>query len=235
MDILTPDDPWTAGFIAGPAIELKLLGDAAESGTIEGYAATFGGMDHGGDTIAHGAFKDSLEAHRSAGTSPAMLWHHLHAEPIGKWTAMGEDARGLRVRGTLNRQTVAGQKAHAHIKNGDATGLSIGFVAAPGGASRTPKGRTLTKVHLHEASVVTVPMDSRARITEVKSLASRSELEDMLLEGGLPKGAARKIAAAGWPALSSEPEPSPSTENPALSLVLKALDRNLVELKGLVR
>lgn len=232
MDLISPDEPWSAGLLTSPAVEIKLLDSAADEGTVEGYAATFNGVDHGADTIAPGAFAESLMAHRSAGSSPAMLWSHRQAEPIGRWTAMGEDSRGLRVRGVLNRETQAGRTAHAHLKAGDVTGLSIGFQIAPGGSAETRIGRTLTKLVLHEVSVVSVPMDPRARITGVKSLASRAELEDLLRESGLAKGAAKKIAAAGWSALSGEPTP---TQDPVWRDLMSALDANLTDLKGLIR
>lgn len=99
MDLLTDNDPWAGGLITGRPIELKLISDATESGLVEGYASTFGGLDHGQDTVHPGAFADSLQAHHAAGTAPAMLWAHRHSEPVGRWDAMGEDARGLRVRG----------------------------------------------------------------------------------------------------------------------------------------
>lgn len=233
MDLIPPDSGWSGGLLTGPAIELKLLDSAAGEGLVEGYAASFGGVDWGGDTIAPGAFTDTLKQHHAAGTAPAMLWMHRQAEPIGKWVAMGEDARGLRVRGQLNPGTEAGRKAHAHIKAGDVTGLSIGYDVAPGGSKATATGRTLTKLHLHETSVVTVPMDPRARITGVKSLGSRADLEDLLRETGLARAAAKKIAAGGWPALSGEAEPNP--EDPNMRALLLALDAQHLDLKGLNR
>ena len=233
MDIISPDAGWSGGLLTGPMIELKLLDTAVGEGVIEGYAASFGGVDFGGDTIVPGAFKDTIAHHHAAGTAPAMLWAHRQSEPIGKWIAMGEDARGLRVQGRLNTETEPGRKAHAHIKAGDVTGLSIGYDVAQGGAKQTATGRTLTKLHLHETSVVTVPMDPRARITGVKSLGSRADLEDLLRETGLARGAAKKIAAGGWPALSGEADPNP--EDPSMRALLMALDGHHLDLKGLNR
>lgn len=236
MDIIPPDAAWTAGFLTGPPVELKLLDAAADGGEIEGYGAIFGAADFGRDTIAPGAFTESLAAHSAGGTAPAMLWAHKQAEPIGRWLAMGEDARGLRVRGRLNRDTEAGAKAYAHIRAGDVTGLSIGYGVAPGGAKAVGSGRTLTRLELHEISAVTTPMHPAARITGVKSLASRAELEDLLRENGLARAAAKKLAAGGWPALSGQRDPTPDDGRAAASLAVltKILDRNTAELKGLI-
>lgn len=236
MDLISPDAEWTAGFLTGPPVELKLLDAAADGGEIEGYGAIFGAADFGRDTIKAGAFAHTLAEHQASGTAPAMLWAHRQAEPIGRWTAMGEDPRGLRVRGLLNRDTEAGSKAYSHIRAGDVTGLSIGFGVAPGGAKSVGSGRALTQLDLHEVSAVSTPMHPGARITGVKSLASRAELEDLLRENGLARGAAKKIAAAGWHALSGEPDPLPDDGRrvAAAAVLTKILDQNLAELKGIL-
>ena len=236
MDLISPDAEWTAGFLTGPPVELKLLDAAADGGEIEGYGAIFGAADFGRDTIAPGAFAATLAAHNASGTAPAMLWAHKQAEPIGRWTAMGEDPRGLRVRGKLNRETEAGAKSYAHIRAGDVTGLSIGFGVAPGGAKSTGSGRSLTRLDLHEVSAVTTPMHPGARITGVKSLGSRDELEALLRGTGLPREAAKKIAVAGWPALSRQPDPQADGPHRAAAAAAftKLLDRHITELKGLI-
>lgn len=238
MRILTDNDPWTGGLVTGAPVELKLVAEAGAAGEIEGYGATFHGVDHGEDTILPGAFAESIKAHASAGTAPAMLWVHQHASPIGKWVAMGEDARGLRVRGQLNLDTARGREAHAHIRGGDAGGLSIGYQIEPGGMKRTEAGRTISRVRLHEVSIVPVPMDPGARITGVKSLElkSVSDLRAVLRDAGLTRGAAEKIASAGWAALSGEPDTP--TPDPAAAELARALERSahdLSTLKGLFR
>ncbi len=231
MVLLTDDDEWTCGLRLGMPVEVKLLDDGLAAGTVEGYGAIFGTQDALGDTIQPGAFADSLRAHRTRGSSPAMLWAHKQAEPIGRWTGMGEDVRGLRVRGQLNLDTVAGRRAHAHLKAGDVDGMSIGFVVPRGGARVGAKGRSLSKVDLHEVSVVAIPAHHDSRVVQVKSLGSRGELEDLLRASGLARGAARKVARAGWPALSGEaPDDTPA---PFLGDLVKALDRNLLDLKSL--
>lgn len=81
------------------ALDLRAIG---EDGTIEGYGSVFGVQDSYGDVVAHGAFKASLAAHKAGGTMPAMLWQHDSAVPIGVWTDMSEDDKGLKIKGRLS-------------------------------------------------------------------------------------------------------------------------------------
>jgi HK97 family phage prohead protease len=228
VQILTESEPFLAGLV-GPTIELKLF-DTGTDGLIEGYGATFNSVDLGGDTVAPGAFADSLLQHASKGTTPPMLWHHRIGSPVGKWLAMGEDGRGLRVRGQMNLDTSGGRDAYNHAKAGDSTGLSIGYTVPPGGSTRTKTGRQLTKLNLHEISLTPLPMDEGARITQVKTVAtltSRDELEELLTKTGLPRRAARKIARGGWPALAQDDESAD-----ALMAVIRAARLDLSKLKG---
>ena len=72
---------------------------AEQSMVIEGYASLFGRVDRGGDMVMPGAFARCL-AQRGA-RSIRMLFQHDPGEPIGVWTDIAEDERGLRVRGRL--------------------------------------------------------------------------------------------------------------------------------------
>lgn len=183
--------------------QVKLAADPTKAGMIVGYGSVFNGEpDMQGDIIAPGAFSASLQQHKAEGTTPIMLWAHDTAEPIGKWVEIVEDNIGLAVRGQLNLDTQGGQDAHAHLKAGDINGLSVGFSVRPGGRTVDKDGTvTLTDLDLWEVSIVSFPANKRARVVEVKSMADVAKL---LREGGLPRGAAEKLAAGGWPALTEE-------------------------------
>lgn len=176
---------------------------AASKGTIEGYASAFGGPpDAYGDIIEKGAFKRTIDDHRREGSMPAMLWAHDPSKPIGRWVEMHEDDYGLFMKGSINLNTTAGKDAHQHLEQGDVSGLSIGFVVPKSGARQDGANTILTDIDLMEVSTVVFPANRRARISGVKSLTSKSELVDLLRDAGLPKTAANRIAAGGWPALS---------------------------------
>lgn len=169
------------------ALQIKAAGD---DGTVEGYGSVFGVRDNYDDVIAKGAFIDSLKSHKAAGTMPAMLWQHDADKPIGVWTEMVEDEKGLRIKGQLAMETVKGKEAHALLKMGALNGLSIGFMSKEWSYDRETEVRTLTAIDLWEVSLVTFPANENARVTNVKSadeLQAPKDAEKVLRDAGFSK------------------------------------------------
>jgi HK97 family phage prohead protease len=155
------------------ACEAKLLPEPLaaieENGVFEGYASLFGVADLGKDVVAPGAFAESLARRGPAGVR--MLWQHDPAEPIGRWLALEEDARGLRVRGKLNLAVARARDVHALMRQGAVDGLSIGFRVERARNERLGV-RRLEKLDLWEISIVTFPMLAGARVSGVKRYTS---------------------------------------------------------------
>ena len=169
------------------ALQIKAAGD---DGTVEGYGSVFGVRDNYDDVIAKGAFVQSLKDHKAAGTMPAMLWQHDADKPIGVWTDMVEDEKGLRIKGQLAMETVKGKEAHALLKMGALNGLSIGFMSKEWAYDRDTEVRTPTAIDLWEVSLVTFPANEKARITNVKSadeLQAPKDAEKVLRDAGFSK------------------------------------------------
>ena len=145
---------------------------SAEAGTFSGYASVFGGQPDGqGDVVAAGAFRQSLADHKTAGSAPLMFWQHDDWQPIGVWTDVHEDAKGLKVSGRLVLDTERGREAHALMKAGAINGLSIGYRAREF-ERRRDGGRLLKRLDLVEISLVSLPANGRARVTSVKTAAT---------------------------------------------------------------
>lgn len=177
------------------ALQLKATGD---DGTVEGYGSVFGVRDNYDDVIASGAFVGSLKSHKDEGTMPAMLWQHDASAPIGVWTEMVEDGKGLRIKGKLAMDTVKGKEAHALLKMGALNGLSIGFVSKQWAYDRETEVRTLTEIELWEVSLVTFPANEKARITNVKSasdMATPKDAERTLRDAGFSKSDATALVS----------------------------------------
>ena len=183
-------------------LEIK---SADSAGVIEGYGSTFGGEpDSYGDVIMPGAYAESLAAHRRAKTMPLMLWGHQSSElPIGDWTDMAEDGKGLWVKGQIDLDDPMGQRVHKALQRKSVRGLSIGYetIEAKNDPKR-PGVRLLEKLALWEVSPVNFPANRRATVTSVKNmreggLPSLQEFEAFLREAGFSKSEAAAIAGKG--------------------------------------
>lgn len=121
-----------------------------------GYAALFDRPDAGRDTIRRGAFAASLAARRDP---LPLYWQHRPEQRVGWIEQVGEDARGLRVIGSIDNP--AGGAGLA-LANRTATGLSFGFRTRI--AEHSTAGRALRAVDIFEVSLVTRPMQHGARV-----------------------------------------------------------------------
>lgn len=152
------------------ARELKLVAEpvraVATDGVFEGYASLFGIPDLGRDVVIPGAFAESLK--KRAAADVRLLWQHDPCEPIGRWLAIEEDRKGLRVRGRLNLAVARARDIHALLRDGAVDGLSIGFRVDRARAERPTGLRRLEKLDLWEISIVTFPMLPLARVETVK-------------------------------------------------------------------
>jgi HK97 family phage prohead protease len=159
----------------GAACERKfvdlVLGPVDEDGTFAGYASLFGRIDLGKDIVERGAFARSLQERGAAGIR--MLFQHDPAEPIGAWTEIREDTRGLLVRGRLAKDVARGQEVLALMRAGALDGLSIGFRAVKARRDAATGIRHIIEADLWEISVVTFPMLPGARVETVKGRGPR--------------------------------------------------------------
>lgn len=209
------------------ALQIKATGD---DGSVEGYGSVFGERDSYDDVIAVGAFVDSLKAHKAAGTMPAMLWQHDGAKPIGIWTEMVEDSKGLRIKGQLALETSLGKEAHALLKMGALNGLSIGFISKQWAYDRDTDVRTLTEVDLWEVSLVTFPANGKARVTNVKAaddLAAPKDAERLLRDAGFSKSDATAFVSRVMRMGEARRESADST-----AAAMRSADRLLASLQS---
>jgi len=180
----------------------------ADDGTFDGYGSVFGVVDSYQEVVAPGAFGDSLAELAAKDRKVPVLWQHRSDQPIGVYTELTEDDRGLFVKGQLLINDVAQAKeAHALMKAGAVTGLSIGYWIRESTYDEKTGIRTLTKLDLVEVSLVTMPANDEARVEAVKFKLSHGELpnirefEKLLREAGFSKTQATVVAGHGLPEL----------------------------------
>jgi len=158
---------------------------AVKTGVIEGYASLFNVVDSGGDIVAPGAYRASLERLAAEDRKIKMLWQHDPNAPIGIWDDVREDDKGLYVKGRVIQDVTKGREALKLIEAGAVDGLSIGYRTI--NAHKDENGRRiLQKVELWEVSIVTFPMLPSATIaskTDVpKEIVERLKAGDRLTE-----------------------------------------------------
>lgn len=189
--------------------EIKSINEAGE---FSGYGAVFGNIDSDRDIIEKGAFTETLEKHKSNGTLPAMLWQHDHHEPIGVYKHVEEDSLGLYVEGELLLEAdPTARRAHAHMKAGSVTGMSIGYQIPKGGYEYDANKDVfhLKQLDVHEISIVTFPSNERARVQTVKSFLDGGDVpppsivERALRDAGFDRQQAKAIMADGYKGIAT--------------------------------
>lgn len=185
--------------------DLKLGPVADEIGTFSGYASTFGNIDRDDDIIDAGAFLniDDPKAIR-------MLWAHDMRQPIGVWTTLRQDAKGLYAEGSLNLAVQQGREAHALLRQGAIDSMSIGFRSKQAVREITMRDgreieiRRIKSIQLFEISLVAIPANANAKVGSVKSadLMTEREFEAHLRDAlGLSRSQAQTVIAKGFRAL----------------------------------
>ncbi|OEO23094.1 prohead protease [Pseudomonas sp. J237] len=220
-----PANPIYTAFHAAP-IELKFAAQEIAGGCFSGFASTYGGEpDSYGDVIAPGAFTESLAAHAKAGTRPALLWQHDQRCPIGIWTGFDDSDEGLLSHGQLTLEVPQAKAAHALMKDG-ALALSIGFNIPMGGAHTADYGRVISKIDLMEISLVAIPANVNAKITDVKCFDPSSpnprEFERSVRDAlGLSAREAKRLMAGGWSGLVRDEQSDDSEELAAIAATIQ--------------
>ncbi len=203
-------------------IEVKFSQTSSEEGTFTGYGAVFGNIDSHGDIIEKGAFKNSLREWEGKGKLPKMLLQHGgffgpvdDMLPVGKWTSMEENSKGLKVEGKLFAlNTDRGALLYEGLKSGELDGLSIGYRSKKHRMGTKPQDPTrwLEEVDLKEVSIVTWGSNDRALISGVKSLElSNPRLLERDLREILSQADAVKAVAIVKKHLQREAEGQPTT------------------------
>ena len=205
------------------SFEIKAVSD---DGLFSGYASVFDNVDSYGDIVRKGAFVESIGEWEAKGKMPPILWNHDPSDPIGVYTKMQEDDKGLFVEGRLLIDDVPRAKqTHALMKAGVIDGLSIGYRVKEYLYNVDEEVTDLIKLSLREVSIVTFPANPETRIEAVKSrldageLPTLPEFEKFLREAGFSKSQATAIAGHGLRKLLSDSAPEAKSIQNALNIL----------------
>ena len=186
--------------------QLKFSSD--EEGGFEGYASVFNSVDKVGDTIAPGAFKESIESGR---TIKMFVNHAQHEVPVGDWIGLKEDSHGLLAKGKIDLNHKDGPTVYSALKRKAMDGLSIGFTMKDDDFELKGDGRLIKNMSLMETSIVSFPCEGQARISAVKAdvlgLVTLKDFEDYLRDaGGFSKSMATALVSQMQKAVRSDYE-----------------------------
>lgn len=133
----------------------------------EGYASTYGNEDRDGDIIESGCFLDSLKNK----TVYPLCFNHDLSTVIGKVDLM-DDEKGVFAKGTFNQNDDVAEKYYDLVKMGAIDSMSIHFFVKdyePVDSTKPYGGWRIKKADIIEVSLVTVPANTQALISSVKS------------------------------------------------------------------
>ena len=150
--------------------DLNFRASVNDEGIFEGYLSTYDDVDSYGTYFIPGAWDKSIERFNSGEVIP-VLWSHDRSKPIGKFTELKSDEKGLWGRGKLTLEDPQAKIAYAHMKDGSVMGLSVGFELDYDNViyNRLLDALGIAEVDLFECSVVVFPANSNAKITNFKS------------------------------------------------------------------
>ena len=145
-----------------------------ENGIVEGYASTWTKTpDSYGDIVIKGAFKETLKKRKATGHPFPLCFNHDFDQIIGAVFEAEEDDYGLKIRASF-LNTPAAQEKRELVKEGIVWQFSFAYsvlgVEAPTEEEKK-QGiyHKLTKLDLYEVSLVPVPANQTAIVTEIKN------------------------------------------------------------------
>lgn len=145
--------------------------DGTEEGVIAGYASVFGNVDSYGDIVVKGAFSKFLSELAQTGKKVSVYYGHNMDDPranIGVVTELEERDYGLWFKAQLDLSgDTYGRLVYEQLKDGRLDSMSFGYSIVD--AACTQEGYELRELKLFEVSVVPIPANDQALITEVKA------------------------------------------------------------------
>jgi uncharacterized protein len=145
--------------------------ESAEGRTLTGLAVPYGVPTRIGpyvETMVRGVFADATDAPDEV---KVMAAHAHDSLPIGRALTLTETDEGL-IAELLVSDTTAGRDVLTLVRDGVATGLSVGFMPVVDQWNVNRTAVTRTRAALIEVSVVAHPAYDGARIAAVRTLAS---------------------------------------------------------------
>lgn len=151
--------------------ELRVKAAEEEEGRISGYASVFGNEDSYGDVVVKGAFSSFLQKISLSRKVVPVFYGHNMEDPranIGRVLTLAEDDYGLKFDAQLDISgDTYGRIVYDQLKDGRLDSMSFGYQVLDYSIEKDVT--ELKELELFEISVVPIPANPAAKITEVKA------------------------------------------------------------------
>ena len=163
---------------------LQKSADEKDAGTISGYFSTYDREpDSYGDIIAPGAFTETIKNREASGHPFPLCWNHDLNQIIGKVDAIEDTEKGPLMTASFFDTPLAQEKREI-VKSGVVYQFSFAYdvlEAGPTELENGTKANELRKLDLFEVSIVPIPANQNAVMTDVKSgRRNRKSDEDII-------------------------------------------------------
>ena len=154
-----------------------------DSGTISGYFSTYDRIpDSYGDVIAPGAFTDTIKAREESGHPFPLCWNHDLDQIIGKVDSIEDTEKGPLMTASFFDTPLAQEKREI-VKSGVVYQFSFaydvqGWERLTAEEEKAGIMNVLTKLDLFEVSIVPIPANQNAVMTEIKAGRRNSKKDE---------------------------------------------------------
>ena len=150
----------------------ELVKSDDDAGKISGYFSTYDRIpDSYGDVVAPGAFTDTIKAREESGHKFPLCWNHDLNQIIGQVDTIEDTEKGPLMTASFFNTPLAQEKREI-VKSGVVYQFSFAYDildAGPVELEDGVKANELRKLDLFEISIVPIPANQRAEVTDVKA------------------------------------------------------------------
>ncbi len=211
-----------------------LIKSADDAGTISGYFSTYDRIpDSYGDVVAPGAFTDTIKAREESGHKFPLCWNHDLNQIIGQVDSIEDTEKGPLMTASFFNTPLAQEKREI-VRSGVVYQFSFAYdvrEASQVTLEDGTKANELQKLDLFEVSIVPVPANPRAEVTDIKAGRRNSAKDEnaireaiTLLQGLLEGFEDIEEAPKDSDAKSEEQDPANDEEQKKLEALLKEAD-----------
>ena len=204
-----------------------------DTGTISGYFSTYDRIpDSYGDVIAPGAFTETIKAREEGGHPFPLCWNHDLDQIIGKVDSIEDTEKGPLMTASFFDTPLA-QEKRAIVQSGCVFQFSFAYdvlEAEEITLEDGTKANELRKLNLYEVSIVPIPANQNAVVTDVKSGRRNSKSDEdaikqaiALLQGVL--GADEPEDGEDEPEANAVPAEELKESNPAKARLLETINK----------